>query len=486
VDDERAQILDTVRAYFGPDEVDAELVVDGPLLEWERLSAENPWGEQYDRTYAFDRAKVVELHGDRAVVELAAGRTDRVKRGTHAFEHRYDGPVELRKVDGRWRIVDYVFNGRRRSAGLLLGPLAEQARDRVTVRVLAVDRFTHGTIYVVELANGGASAVRLARAFALFESKTSWAQLSVAPHEPIEPGASRRLLMSTTNVPSLDDPFAAVALDVRAGGRRVPFVLRVPMARPATLVPQPPARRLPVLRSTWPRSLLFYGAVTAAGAWTVGAFAVVVPVFVVVLVYSGIRRSGHLPERLHRLRHVLDGLVAAGALAVLWFSPAADLVVPIVVAAVVFVALRPLGRGRLEARFVLAVSAGGAWLFLLGLPGGPLSPCRLAAGRPAATADEFLLAALTGDRARARSLERSTPTGTPFPKPMPARDVAALVATRTGGGGEEGLGAFCSVLDAVACYRYGSPPDGGETRALLVAIDCDGKRWKVAMWLRSF
>ena len=55
-----------------------------------------------------------------------------------------------------------------------------------------------------------------------------------------------------------------------------------------------------------------------------------------------------------------------------------------------------------DARTLVALSAGSAWLFLLGLPAGPLSPCRLADGTSAATADKFTEATLTGDFAQAR------------------------------------------------------------------------------------
>jgi hypothetical protein len=102
-------------------------------------------------------------------------------------------------------------------------------------------------------------------------------------------------------------------------------------------------------------------------------------------------------------------------------------------------------------------------------------------GRPSSTADDLALSVLTGDPARARALEDDPPSATPYPRPVSAREAAALVATRSSGATGSGYRELCAYFDAAGCYGYGRG-----SRALVVAIDCDGRRWKVAVWLRSF
>ena len=55
----------------------------------------------------------------------------------------------------------------------------------------------------------------------------------------------------------LTDPMLAISLRVRAGRRGLPFLLKVPLARPKELDLQRPPGYLPLIRSTWPRTLVF-------------------------------------------------------------------------------------------------------------------------------------------------------------------------------------------------------------------------------------
>jgi hypothetical protein len=80
------------------------------------------------------------LCGARAVVEVHGSIAAHLTRGRYAVRVELDGPALLEKADGRWRVVDFTRDGRRRSKALVFGPLAEQHQHGVSARVLAVDR----------------------------------------------------------------------------------------------------------------------------------------------------------------------------------------------------------------------------------------------------------------------------------------------------------------------------------------------------------
>ena len=483
-DEDRAAVLETVRVFFTDAEISSDELLCGPLRDWLELRGELPWYGKFEHLQTLEHAEIVELTETSAVVDVRAEHRAVVKRGFKEYRIRLDGPVALERVDGRWHVADYVSDGRRRVDSIVLGPLAEQEQAGVTVRVLGVDRSMRATQYLVELVNRGADEIRLARAFALFETQTAWARLGFDAGEPVPAGASRTVLLSSENVLELSDHVVAMALQVRAGSRRLPFVLKVPLVRPETVVPQRPPRHMPLLRSTWPRSLVFYAVLTVAAAWFYGWFALAVPLFVALSVYHQIRAVGALPDRLRRARFVLDALVVACAFLILWVSPATPLAVPALVATLVYVGLRPLGRKRAELRLVAALSIGFGWLFVLGTSTGPLSACRLFDGRPASTSDTFTRAVLTGDLERAHRYEPSylQQLDRFALKPVSAGVAGAAVERRVGVSSSE---LWCRIARseqaAVGCYRY-PVAFRGKPAAMMVAMGCDGHRWRVVMW----
>jgi hypothetical protein len=151
--------------------------------------------------------------------------------------------------------------------------------------------------------------------------------------------------------------------------------------------------------------------------------------------------------------------------------------VPAAVGALVYAALRPLGRKRREFRTVAALAVGTGWLFLLGFSSGPLSPCRLADGRPGGRADTFTRALLTGDLARAHRYETHDLFQLDMlaPKPVSSGQAEAAIGRRTSG---RLLGMRCH-----HCYRYRTPArPGRDAGTLSVAVGCDGRDWRVRSW----
>jgi hypothetical protein len=408
VEDDRAAVLDIVGAFFSDSEESKDHLLWGPLLDWSRLIGPVSWSKRFETRITLAGAEIVELTATHAVVDVHAQQTSAVVRGSHTDSYSFDGPAVLEKVGTGWRLVDFSMDGRRRLDALVCAPLAEQERGGVTVRVLGVDRTVQSTGFVVDVVNAGKNPVRVRSAFALFETATAWARLNRGSNESIASGESGTVFLASAHTVELTDSLLAIALDVRTTSRRLPFRLKVPVAPPETLIPQRAPRLLPLMRSTWPRSLVAYVALTVGAAWWYGWLAIAVPLYVGLSVYRSIRVTGRLPERLHSARHVLDVSVALCAFLILWETPAVNLAVPAAVAGFVYLALRPLRRRREETRVVLALSVGAAWLFLLGLSDGPLSPCRIADGTPASIADSFAHALLTRNLARAHGYESNT------------------------------------------------------------------------------
>jgi hypothetical protein len=481
-EDGRVAVVETVRRLFTTDDESNDELITGPLLRWRRLRGDDPWVERFEVQGSVDEVEVVELGEARAIVEIRGGYAGRLKRGTFAFRLSFDGPVFLEKSEGRWRVVDYTLEGRRRSQALVFGPLAEQRQQGVTARVLAIDRSAQATELVVELVNETAAQIRLARAFATFETQKSWTGLSLAPSGSIPVGETGTVLINAARAFDLSERGFSLALDVRSEARRYPFVLTVPLTRPPALLTEPPPRLLPLLRWSGPRSLLTLGLATGIAAWLFGWGAVALPILVGGWLYWQLRVLGRLPDDLHRARYLLDALVAAAVFLALWESPAVSVAVPAAVGALVYAALIPLGWRRRDARLVIALSAAATWFYLLGSATGPLSACRLADGRPSSAADNYMVALLTRDTERTHRYESDLipDLGALLPPPVSRSAAQAAVRVRRDVSEAE----LCEYLgsDAVGCYAYRVPLEGAIAFTLNVAIGCEERRWKVFYW----
>jgi hypothetical protein len=159
-----------------------------------------------------------------------------------------------------------------------------------------------------------------------------------------------------------------VGVAARDGRKRLPFLLQyVPLARQAAPFRSAPPRRLPLIAGSRWAAPVPWVLLTAGPALFLGSLCCVVP----------------------------------------WFTPAADLAVPVAVGVARFVVLRA-ARVDETARFMTAEAAATGRLALPGGPDDVLSPCRPVGGDPAGTADIFAAAVFRANRPAARALE--TPT----------------------------------------------------------------------------
>jgi hypothetical protein len=284
------------------------------------------------------------------------------------------------------------------------------------------------------------------------------------------------VLLSRSHGRELSEPGLFLAIRLRTpGGRKLDFLTHVPLVPGAEPHRQAP-KRLPMLRSTWPRSILFWGVLTAAALWWYSWWALVVPLYYGLAVYRNVRAYGRLPAPLFRLRYALDAAALAAAFLALWETPAAELAVPVLVTGIAYVAVGPVLLARSDTRIVVALCAGTAWLFLLGLDTRALSPCRIVDGTAGVTADSFVRALFSGDAYTARRLSRRD-------LPLTARDLKPLSPSRAAAAVGRRRDAHCIIWSS-ALNRFFSYDSGNRIKTTWVAVQCDGRSWRVHHFFR--
>jgi hypothetical protein len=463
--------VDVVRAYF--ESLD-DRWLGGELATWAALQAPADGPSPYEHTRAVHEVQLVEEHETRAVVSVRAENVARIPRGTFAWHTSFDGPVVLERTGDGWRIVDYTLDGRARSDSVVVGPLAEQENAGITVRVLGVDLTPRATRILVEVENGTAEEARVDRLFVVHGGR--WRRAGGAARA-LSPGESVAI-QHTIGAIERSHRSVSVAAVARLGRRRLPFLLHVPLARPAAPFRSAPPRRLPLAASAWAAGPFGYAVLTAVIAWWLGWFALLVPVFVVLVYWRHWRTTGRLPERLYAVRHVLDVAVVAVCCVVPWLTPAPYLAVPIAVGVASYLLLGVARVGD-AVRFTVAISVATGWLALLGGPDGPLSPCRLAGGDPGDTADAFAMAVLRADRPAARALETAGARRVYrlVTRPVTSARAARAVARRR----DLTSSSLCHDLAGPAlahCYVY---PLGAQVLPVYVGLRCEARDWRVAV-----
>jgi len=461
--------IEVVHAYF--ESLD-ERWLGGDLAEWGALHKRAEGPERFEHTRTIHAVEVLEETDTRVVVAVRAENVARIARGTFEWRTSFDGPAVLKRTSEGWRIVDYTLDGRRRSDSVILGPLAEQENGGVTVVVLGVDVTPRATRILVEVANGTVHEVRIDRIFVVHGG--SWRRASGGARQ-IPPGGSVTVDQTVGEIePSHRSVSVAVA--ARIGRKRLPFLLHAPLARPAAPFRSAPPRRLPLTAGSRAAAWGFYVLLTAVLAWWLDWFALIVPIFVVLVYWRYWRTIGRLPKQLYAARHVLDAAVIGVCCVVPWLTPAAELAVPVAVGVASYLVLGAARVGD-AVRFMAAISAATGWLALLGGPDDVLSPCKLAGGDPARTADTFAAAVFRADRPAARSLE--TPTarryGRLLPHAVPPRAAARALADRR----DYTSTRFCRLVsrDLVThCYVYRV---GAAVLPLYVGVRCDAHDWRI-------
>ena len=157
MDDKRA-VEEAVRAYFesrhGPRPGDAAGPI-GLLVELTEGVAE-PADRLFERELQIDRLEVLRIENDLA--EVAFDGVERVVqesptggRGTEKLF--FGGPVTVLRVDGEWKVADYVLNGRRRSESIQLHVAGTQESDGLRLSAIAADVQTNVVLLYFRIEN---------------------------------------------------------------------------------------------------------------------------------------------------------------------------------------------------------------------------------------------------------------------------------------------------------------------------------------------
>jgi hypothetical protein len=197
----------------------------GPLRDYELVS--DRFREERQKTGKFpgviERIDVVAVGEDRARVSLRAWQrpvkfSDRWGKRQQAILYTlgfpdWTGPVELRRLDGEWKIVEFRVDGRPRRP--VLRPWPEVERSGIRVRPCVVDPGGRVTWFMVEVENRRDQRIRLK------DVRPRWWLSPIAPAAPIllglwvNPGER---LLSPILLPRLPRWRGHLRLDLVAGG----------------------------------------------------------------------------------------------------------------------------------------------------------------------------------------------------------------------------------------------------------------------------
>jgi hypothetical protein len=151
--DEREAVEGVVREFFttlDPDlatgKVEALLRIAGQVPQEVELAADVELSMLAAR-HIDENCALVDVSGEERSA-LDHPQLGRWKARTH-----FGGPAVLRRVDGTWKIADYLSNGRSRDASIILDPSGSQEVDGLRLSVRAVELRAFETSFYLALAN---------------------------------------------------------------------------------------------------------------------------------------------------------------------------------------------------------------------------------------------------------------------------------------------------------------------------------------------
>jgi hypothetical protein len=208
----------------GGKRIDRAQFTCGPLAQYLKLAdeSEDP-AEELSSTLEVTRLSVVSLGPEQAEVSLEARTKVEMTHpamGPYSVELDYSGPVHLRRIDGQWKVADYVVDGRSSLDGIVFPQEASTGTNGVGLTLLALDRQRRGTLVLVELTNTRAQPVDL-----VYGALRFWRNLLPRWEWNRVPGMNQVPAMGRlrTHVgwPGLCLPLSARRLRVRIGAREI-------------------------------------------------------------------------------------------------------------------------------------------------------------------------------------------------------------------------------------------------------------------------
>ena len=163
--DEQHAVEEAVREYFQAAEDSRADLATGKLETFLRLpvSLTTLTDEAAtSETISFSELSAREIRGDLALVDLE-GLWEIT--GNHPTSGRFKGtrhlggPVLLHRIEGLWKVADYVLNGRCRSESIVIDPSGIQESDGLALSIRAADLQGDGTSFYAEVTNARGSTV---------------------------------------------------------------------------------------------------------------------------------------------------------------------------------------------------------------------------------------------------------------------------------------------------------------------------------------
>jgi hypothetical protein len=246
--------VDAVRAFLDAQRDAVAATLTGPLERFATLREGTRKPYELDSSAEIRELTLREQHEEYAVCDCDATLHTRVRDARGVGEWRQTGiggPVVVGRDDGEWKVADYVVDGERRALECLrlldAGPVYRLRR--LTVKPLAVNLGTWGTVVLVDVTNGGTKPVSIEGALLELDHggmRSPWVRAYLAGPARIEPGATERVGLEFGGTRRLTTPVVPVRLWLRRErgiARMIRFRLPFASSRGRTLaVPTLPVR----------------------------------------------------------------------------------------------------------------------------------------------------------------------------------------------------------------------------------------------------
>lgn len=151
--DEREAVEGVVREFFTT--LDPDLAT-GKVEALLRIAGQVPQEAELAEDLELSMLAARRIDENEALVDVSGewrAALDHPQHGRWKQRTHFGGPAVLRRVDGNWKIADYLSNGRARDTSIILDPSGSQEVDGLRLAVRAVDLRAFETSFYLALGN---------------------------------------------------------------------------------------------------------------------------------------------------------------------------------------------------------------------------------------------------------------------------------------------------------------------------------------------
>ncbi len=133
------------------------------------------------------------------------------------------GPMELRQLDGVWKVSDYCLHGRKISESFSSLSGGQVSVDGLSVRLAALDLENRSARGFLEVENRGGVSASIKRIFLATQGRYSYGALW-RTRADVAPGEKSTILLNWWKTATVSAPRVNVIVELQMAGRRTTFV----------------------------------------------------------------------------------------------------------------------------------------------------------------------------------------------------------------------------------------------------------------------